>query len=651
MVKPTSDSSPSTICPMSIHSLRTADRSAAAFADEPPRLVIDGSGMICHATPDRDSWGLPQGALHGSEVLHFVHPEETFWAGAAFSGDADPWARAIRAGEHEVQLPTLPGAHRIQCDPLHLPDGRFFLIVSRDQPASDAVTSPVPLAQWLTQNLPQDVPQTATDDAAQTFLDMAHDIMVLCTADGAITQANNAFLKAFGYQNGLPSALNLTKLIHVDDRRRFRKAMTTTLDDGQLMDIEVRAMGGLGPRMIAWRLQGQNGQVYVVGRDRTVTRTHEQALQAHQQRLHEAQKIGRMGYWTWPVGAETIDFSDMIYAIFGVDAATFTPSIDAVRRMVYRRDAGRMMQGFQRAILEKKEYDLDFRILRPDGQMRYIRCQGRCERDADGDVVALFGIMQDVTERNLHEQDLRAAKEAAERAYAAKSQFLANMSHELRTPLNAIIGFSEMMQRQLLGPIGTEKYLDYIGGIRESGEHLLDLISDILDMSKIEAGKYELETEQVNLYKTLHLAVHMMEGRALDAGVKIISSVPDGAADDCTITADRRAVMQMVLNILSNAVKFTLPGGRVTVACIGPNKAGFVTVTIADSGIGIPAHKLDCVTKPFEQAASSFTRGHEGSGLGLAITKELAELHGGTLRLSSQLGKGTTVEIVLPTRA
>ncbi len=636
---------------MSVHPIRPIDQKIPAVdtaGREPPRLVIDGTGMICHATPDRASWGLPQGSLHGSEALHFMNPEETFWAGAAFSGDADPWARAVRAGEHDVTLPGLKGTHRVQCDPVHLPDGRFFLIVSGFQ--SDAAPPLTPLTQWLSQNLPQDVPILAADAVSQTFLDMTHDIMVLCTEDGLVTQVNAAFLRAFGYEEhaGLPAPLAIAKMIRTEDRRRFRKAMLTALENGEQTELEVQVNGRNGPRMIAWRLKGQGGQLYAVGRDRTITRTHEQALQAHQQRLYEAQKIGRMGYWTWPVGSDSIEFSDMIYAIFGVDQDIFAPTIDAVRRMVYRRDAGRMMQAFQRAILEKKEYDLDFRIMRPDGQMRYIRCQGRCDRDADGDVISLFGIMQDVTERNLHEHDLRAAKEAAERAYAAKSQFLANMSHELRTPLNAIIGFSEMMQRQLLGPIGTEKYLDYIGGIRESGEHLLDLITDILDMSKIEAGKYELETEQVNLHKTLRLAVHMMEGRALDAGVKIVMDLPADEQSACTITADRRAMMQMVLNVLSNAVKFTLPGGHVSVACADPNKAGFVTITIADTGIGIPAHKLDCVTKPFEQAANSMTRGHEGSGLGLAITKELAELHGGTLRLSSQLGKGTIVKILLP---
>jgi two-component system cell cycle sensor histidine kinase PleC len=417
-----------------------------------------------------------------------------------------------------------------------------------------------------------------------------------------------------------------------------------------LVDFEARTLDrNRALHWIEWRVKRVEGCFYLVGHDLTTVKRHEGELLDHQQRLHEAQKIGKMGYWTWRVGDDRIEWSDQIYQIFGVKRDEFVPTIESVNRTLHRRDSGRMMQAFQRAILEKKEYDLEFRVLRPDGQTRFIRCQGRCERDSDGDVQALFGIMQDITERTQHERELREAKEAAERAYAAKSQFLANMSHELRTPLNAIIGFSEMMQRQLLGPIGTERYLDYIGGIRDSGEHLLDLISDILDMSKIEAGKYELDLEDFNLHKILRLTTHMMEGRALDGGVKLVLDLPPEDMDvPQTIVADRRAVTQMVLNLMSNAVKFTEPGGSVTISCGLPSETGYITVSIRDTGIGIPAHKLDCIAKPFEQVSNSFTRKHEGSGLGLAITKELAELHGGELRIESQMGVGTNVELVLP---
>ena len=251
--------------------------------------------------------------------------------------------------------------------------------------------------------------------------------------------------------------------------------------------------------------------------------------------------------------------------------------------------------------------------------------------------------MQDMTERMLYERELKNAKESAERAYAAKTQFLANMSHELRTPLNAIIGFSEMMEQQLLGPIGTEKYLDYISGIRESGTHLLDLISDILDMSKIEAGKYELDLEDLNISKSVQLALHMMEGRAHEAGVKL--SLDNQLAESLKIRADRRAVLQILLNILSNAVKFTEEGGEVRIHC--KDRSDYIVITISDTGIGIPANKLPQVTRPFEQVSASYSRDHEGSGLGLAITKELVQMHDGNLSIESTVGVGTTVSVRL----
>ena len=651
------------------------DKVTAAKASEPARMVIDANGDVRHICPDAASWGLTDSPIgrKAREVLTFADPENTFWAGAAFfmQDDApeDPWVRAIRAGEHEVFLSGGDAIVPVQCDPINLPDGQFYLIVSQALPeAADVADAKAQqrsflpesgLAAWLAANLPEDASRNVwlkADADNQPFLDMAHDLMALCASDGHFIQVNMTFAASLGY-TGYEAELSertLVDMIAGEDRARVRKVFRD-MREGRalphlLVDFEARTQDrNGGVHWIEWRVKRNGENFYLVGRDLTTVKRHEQELLDHQQRLHEAQKIGKMGYWTWRVGEERVEWSDQIYHMFGVRAGEFVPTIDTMSRMLHRRDSGRMMQAFQRAILEKKEYDLEFRIMRPDGQMRFIRCQGRCERDADGDVQALFGIMQDITERTQHERELREAKEAAERAYSAKSQFLANMSHELRTPLNAIIGFSEMMQRQLLGPIGTERYLDYIGGIRESGEHLLDLISDILDMSKIEAGKYELDLEPVNLHKVLRLAVHMMEGRALDGAVKLVQDLPgENEGRDVTVVADRRAVMQMVLNLLSNAVKFTEPGGHVTVRCSQPSQTGYVTMTISDTGIGIPAHKLDCITKPFEQASNSFTRRHEGSGLGLAITKELAEIHGGELRLDSVMNKGTTVEVLLP---
>jgi len=202
------------------------------------------------------------------------------------------------------------------------------------------------------------------------------------------------------------------------------------------------------------------------------------------------------------------------------------------------------------------------------------------------------------------------------------------------------------MQHQLLGPIGNERYVEYIGGIRESGEHLLDLISDILDMSKIEAGKYELHLEKFNLAKTIKLALHMIESRALDSNLKLICDIQNEGLE---IVADRRAVMQMILNLLSNAVKFSKQNGQIILSCCDFTKG--ISIKVSDEGIGIPANKLANITQPFEQVGCSYTREHEGSGLGLAITKELAQAHGGSLKIESTLDVGTIVTIHLPHKA
>ncbi len=511
--------------------------------------------------------------------------------------------------------------------------------------------------QSLTQTTPTPQKTEAKSDPSWNgFLselsDMSNDFMMVLSSRGKIINANQPFYTALSLTPDDVNGKNFLDMVDGEDKPYVQPIFKNLFQEGgqslcEMIAFECRIRGtAKKSHWLDCRIKPYQSQLLLVCRDLTESKHHEAELLRREQQLSEAQSIGRMGHWMWRIGDENLEFSSELYRIFGVTPDKFTPTFDNINGMMHRRDRGRIAQSFQRAMIERKNYEMEFRIIRPTGEARFIVLQGRCEMDGEGDVSALFGIMQDVTERNQYEQELREAKESAERAYAAKSQFLANMSHELRTPLNAIIGFSEMMQRQMLGPIGTEKYLDYIGGIRESGEHLLDMITDILDMSKIEAGKYTLDVEEFNLFKVMRLATHMMEGRALDAQVRIVSSVPD--KEDMMMTGDRRAIMQMILNVLSNAVKFTKPNGEVRISCSSENN--MITMQFVDTGIGIPASKLRYVTKPFEQAANSFTRNHEGTGLGLAITKELAELHGGKLELQSTVGVGTTVIIMVPVK-
>ncbi len=233
-------------------------------------------------------------------------------------------------------------------------------------------------------------------------------------------------------------------------------------------------------------------------------------------------------------------------------------------------------------------------------------------------------------------------KTRAEDANAAKSKFLANMSHELRTPLNAIIGFSEIMEAAMFGPLGAEKYREYSRDIRESGQYLLDVINDILDMSKIEAGGIPLALEDVDLDPVLADCLRVVWQRATEKRLNLRSSIDPAIR----LKADRRALKQITLNLLSNAVKFTPDGGAVAVR--GHVRSGMVTIAIQDNGIGIAKDALRKLGRPFEQVESQLTKRHQGSGLGLAIAKSLVEMHGGAMRIRSTLGKGTMVVVRLP---
>ena len=233
-------------------------------------------------------------------------------------------------------------------------------------------------------------------------------------------------------------------------------------------------------------------------------------------------------------------------------------------------------------------------------------------------------------------------KDRAEEASRAKSKFLANMSHELRTPLNAIIGFSEIMKSGMFGPLGADKYSEYCNDIRTSGLYLLEVINDILDMSRIEAGRQRLRMETVDLNNILNDSLRVLSARAQNKGVSLTTRV----ADDVRFTGDRRAVKQILLNLLSNAVKFTPEGGEVLVR--GRATHASVFISIKDTGIGIPQAALNNIGRPFEQVEGQLAKTYQGSGLGLAIAKSLVELHGGTMRIRSTVGVGTLVAVRMP---
>jgi len=283
------------------------------------------------------------------------------------------------------------------------------------------------------------------------------------------------------------------------------------------------------------------------------------------------------------------------------------------------------------------------------GSPYFIWVETRCRRleqaggDASGGAEEVVAVMRDVTERKLQEEALERARAEADQANAAKVKFLANMSHELRTPLNAIIGFSDMLMNEERMRLDVARRGEYAKLINDSGTHLLSVVNGILDMSKMETGDFEISPEPFAPAQVIGNCCDIMALKARECGLDLSMRLP---AELSEITADKRAFKQILLNLISNAVKFTDRGGRVTVAAIIEDAD--ILVTVEDTGVGIAADDLAQVGRPFFQAKAAYDRWHDGTGLGLSIVRGLVRLHGGEFNIASRLGEGTRVTVCMP---
>ncbi|WP_455209840.1 PAS domain S-box protein [Kaarinaea lacus] len=393
--------------------------------------------------------------------------------------------------------------------------------------------------------------------------------------------------------------------------------------------------------MSAVPLLGEAGGAVVAHEDITERILTQQALEQSEQRLKEAQRIGRIGNWRWQAASGQIQWSEEIYRIFGRDPQDFHPSYEKYLSLVHPDDLDSVTDSEQRAFREGKPHSIDHRIILPDGSIRWVHEEAIAILDEYGNPISLTGTVQDITERKEIENQLVAAKNEAEQASRAKSEFLSSMSHELRTPLNAILGYTQLM---LMDDMFTDDQLQSIDEINKAGEHLLHLISDLLDLAKIEAGHMQLNFENISLGEIIGECHQLVLPTAERRNIAIRCC----NGKDCSneqVRADRVRLKQVILNILSNAVKYNHDNGNINLKV--EKTDGCLRLAITDTGKGISEHQMNKLFNAFNRLGAELTA-IEGTGIGLVIAKNLIELMGGQIQLSSTPGQGTTFWIDIP---
>jgi PAS domain S-box-containing protein len=417
-----------------------------------------------------------------------------------------------------------------------------------------------------------------------------------------------------------------------------------------LQDEIARAAVGLGGAREGLRdarsaLTETNVQLAYQVEERTTTlRVVKQAegqLRESEERFRQvAEHVQEVFWMTDVVTAELIYVSPAYETIWGRSCADLAPAAMNWTDTIYPDDRMRIVAAAQTKQLSGT-YNETYRILRPDGTLRWIQDRAFPVHNEAGQIYRVVGIAEDITERREVEQTLYQAKEAAEEASRLKSEFLATMSHELRTPLNAIINFTRIVSSGIRGPV-TDGQLDYLGRVRQSGEHLLGLINDILDLSKIAIGQMDLMKEQFPIAEVIQSTMETMAGLTKDKPIVLDRVIEPNLP---LIEADRARIRQILLNLLSNAVKFT-DAGSISVHAV--QEGDHLLVHVTDTGIGIASEHIATIFEDFRQVDGASNRRYEGTGLGLPISRRLVELHGGHLWVKSTLGVGSTFSFSLP---
>ncbi|MCA2001642.1 MAG: PAS domain S-box protein, partial [Chloroflexi bacterium] len=370
-------------------------------------------------------------------------------------------------------------------------------------------------------------------------------------------------------------------------------------------------------------------------------------IESTRRRLELALKTAGIGIWEWDVSSEVESWDDKVFELHGLDKEKDQPSHAAWRKTVHPDDLPLQMERIEKALLGKRPYNSEYRVILPGGAIRHLKVNGIVIRDKEGKPQRVIGADQDITLHKQAEESLLRANAEMQRSLRMKTEFLATMSHELRTPLNSILGISESLEEQIAGPL-NEKQLKYIRTVSESGRHLLELINDILDLSRIEAGKLDLDIQSVSVQKVCAASLRMIKELAQKKSLNVSFKMDENAQ---TVRGDERRLKQILVNLLGNAVKFTPEGGDIGLEVKTNLQAHEILFTVWDKGIGIAEEDRERLFQPFVQLKSGLAREYGGSGLGLALVMQMTHLHGGKVSVESKVNEGSRFTVALPWEA
>ncbi len=363
-----------------------------------------------------------------------------------------------------------------------------------------------------------------------------------------------------------------------------------------------------------------------------------------QQQFEQAQKMAHIGSWEWDINANKIEWSDELFRIYGLKPHQIFPTSGSAVEYTHPDDKERVDKITASAYKAKQPFSINYRVLDLNGKERVVHEEARVITDADSNPVKIYGTVQDISEQKKL-QEMTKKKALAEELASAKDEFLASMSHEIRTPLNSIIGFTKLLLRNGI----TEKQREQLQAVKSSGDILLVLINDILDISKIEAGKIHLEETELKLTELIKVIISSFELRFEEKQLRVTEKFDNQIPR--ILLGDPVRIEQILLNLINNAFKFTSEGGEISIFCNllkEDDDKATIEFIISDTGIGIPSDKLEAVFEPFVQASSNTTRKYGGTGLGLSIVKRLVELMGGTISLISKVNQGSSFSFTLP---